>query len=232
MKPKGNPLLIGYKTSPDYFAVRRSVEEEENAVLIALGGSPGVWLAVDGFSQWRQSDGSYLVNVSDPFSSAVQSLPMRNSGSISEIYFNSAWHTIDKMIEIGAVNWAVSRTLLGTDNNTNDGWSFDWTPVDLVQNQHYFFRTEGIDAGSLKGYATILINFDCSQNYIMGDYDNDGVMSISDLIYMVNYFLAGGSEPYGGGWRCDANCDSVVNIADLIYIVNYIFGVTVTPPCY
>lgn len=56
-----------------------------------------------------------------------------------------------------------------------------------------------------------------------GDCDNSGQTSISDVVYLINYIFAGGSEPlpYSAG---DADCDELVSISDAVYLINYIFA--------
>jgi len=59
--------------------------------------------------------------------------------------------------------------------------------------------------------------------YLCGDTNRDGLVNISDAIWIVNYVFAGGDPPmpYEAG---DANCDSVVGISDAVYIINYVFA--------
>ncbi|TET97034.1 MAG: hypothetical protein E3J26_00460, partial [Candidatus Zixiibacteriota bacterium] len=73
----GNEITFDYRRNPDYFLLRGWIEEEERAVIIGLGGTPGVWLAVDGFSEWEQPDGSYLVRLSDPLTGTLMDVAMR-----------------------------------------------------------------------------------------------------------------------------------------------------------
>ena len=54
--------------------------------------------------------------------------------------------------------------------------------------------------------------------------------NLTDLIYLVDYFLYNGPAPIGGTSRADANCDNNINITDIIYYLNYLYG-TVAPPC-
>jgi hypothetical protein len=59
--------------------------------------------------------------------------------------------------------------------------------------------------------------------FLRGDADGDGQISISDVIYLVNYLFIGGPEPmpFEAG---DATGDGEVNISDVIYLVNYLFS--------
>ena len=55
-----------------------------------------------------------------------------------------------------------------------------------------------------------------------GDASCNGVVNLTDVIYLVNYLFKGGPAPcalkYG-----DSNCDTKVNLSDVIYDVNYLF---------
>ena len=59
--------------------------------------------------------------------------------------------------------------------------------------------------------------------YICGDANADGIVNISDAVYLVTYIFSGGPAPVPllSG---DANCDGVVNISDAVYLISYIFG--------
>lgn len=62
-----------------------------------------------------------------------------------------------------------------------------------------------------------------------GDVNGDGSVSISDVVYVINYIFASGPEPqpYSAG---DVNCDGLVSISDAVYLINYIFAGG-SPPC-
>jgi uncharacterized repeat protein (TIGR01451 family) len=58
---------------------------------------------------------------------------------------------------------------------------------------------------------------------ICGDCDADGLVRVSDIVYLVEYIFAGGpapAKPSGG----DVDCNFIVNIADAVYLVNYVFS--------
>jgi hypothetical protein len=66
---------------------------------------------------------------------------------------------------------------------------------------------------------------------LRGDVNNDGIVNVADLTYLVNFLFKGGPKP-----PCleeaDVNGDGVVNVADLTYMVNYYFkGGPAPKPC-
>ncbi|MDP3024334.1 MAG: dockerin type I repeat-containing protein, partial [candidate division Zixibacteria bacterium] len=65
--------------------------------------------------------------------------------------------------------------------------------------------------------------------YSHGDANGDKKVTISDVVYIVNYLFKGGPAPvpFLAG---DANCDGNVNITDVVYLINYLFKGG-TAPC-
>ncbi len=55
---------------------------------------------------------------------------------------------------------------------------------------------------------------------IPGDADGNGIITISDAVFVINYIFGGGPTPCNG----DANCDCIITISDAVYLINYIFG--------
>ncbi len=57
---------------------------------------------------------------------------------------------------------------------------------------------------------------------LYGDANSDKQLSVSDVIYLINYLFKGGPAPaiYETG---DCNCDGDITIADVIYLINYLF---------
>ncbi len=66
---------------------------------------------------------------------------------------------------------------------------------------------------------------------LKGDVNNDGIVNVGDLTFLVNYLFKGGPKP-----PCleeaDVNGDGLVNVADLTFLVNYFFkGGPAPKPC-
>lgn len=64
---------------------------------------------------------------------------------------------------------------------------------------------------------------------LRGDANGDGKVTVSDVVFLVNYLFKGGPVPlpFLSG---DANCDTKVTISDVVYLVNYLFKGG-PPPC-
>ncbi len=214
---------------PNYFTLRRLVEDEEQAVLLALGGKPGIWLIVDGFSGWKQTDNTYLVALGDPFTGVTELFDLRRTHSGSELNYAGHWQPIDLAIAVGAKDWETDRKFIGKDTEEFDSWSVSWTPEDLAPDSRYFIRAEGIDSDGIRSDHTIMLNHNCEQFFVVGDYNGDGVANIIDLAYLAEFVTNDGPQPVGGASRADANGDTHLNITDLVYYINYLYGMADPP---
>ena len=78
--------------------------------------------------------------------------------------------------------------------------------------------------GTERDYVTIKYS-----KFFAGDANADGKVSVSDIVYLVNYLFKGGSSP-APIQRGDANCDGYVTVSDVVYLINYLFKGG-PPPC-
>jgi hypothetical protein len=65
--------------------------------------------------------------------------------------------------------------------------------------------------------------------YITGDANTDGAVSVSDIVYLINYLFKGGASPKPLA-SANVNCDGKVSVSDVIYLINYLFKGG-PPPC-
>jgi hypothetical protein len=68
-------------------------------------------------------------------------------------------------------------------------------------------------------YANIIWGPDC----LCGDDNNDGQVTISDVVYLINYLFRGGPPPIPDVCCGDANGDGQATISDAVYMINYLF---------
>lgn len=55
-----------------------------------------------------------------------------------------------------------------------------------------------------------------------GDANGDGNVSVSDVVYLINYLFKGGPVPVP--WEAgEVNCDGNVSVSDVVYMINYLF---------
>jgi hypothetical protein len=57
---------------------------------------------------------------------------------------------------------------------------------------------------------------------IRGDANDDEEVTVSDVVYLINYLFKSGTAPFP---LCvgDVNCDGEVNVTDVVYLINYLF---------
>jgi hypothetical protein len=59
-------------------------------------------------------------------------------------------------------------------------------------------------------------------NPLGGDADDDGMVDISDVLFIRDYIFYGGAAPHYF-LEGDANCDGSIDISDVVYLIAYIF---------
>ncbi len=61
------------------------------------------------------------------------------------------------------------------------------------------------------------------QYFLAGDADGNGLITISDAVFLIGYIFGGGSapDPLLAG---DADCNGIVTISDAVFLIQYIFG--------
>jgi hypothetical protein len=63
-----------------------------------------------------------------------------------------------------------------------------------------------------------------------GDTNGDENVTLSDIVYLINYLFKGGATPNPIG-SADVNYDESVNLNDIIYLINYLFKSGPPPIC-
>jgi hypothetical protein len=76
------------------------------------------------------------------------------------------------------------------------------------------------------GEAEVVVT---TTTYMCGDANRDGIVDISDVVYLMNYLFIKGPAPIPQA-AGDANHDFIVDAGDVVYLINYLF-VEGPPPC-
>jgi hypothetical protein len=84
---------------------------------------------------------------------------------------------------------------------------------------------ESYGSGTDADYVTIKY-----VQFLRGDASNDDKVTVSDVVYLINYLFKGGPtpNPLQSG---DANCDGQVTVSDVVYLINYLFKGGPPPAC-
>jgi hypothetical protein len=62
-----------------------------------------------------------------------------------------------------------------------------------------------------------------------GNANRDNVVSVSDVVYLVNYLFKGGPKPFM--YYANANGDNKISVTDVVYLINYLFKGGAKPIC-
>ena len=68
---------------------------------------------------------------------------------------------------------------------------------------------------------------------ICGDVNNDGIVNVGDIVYLVSYLYKSGPAPVPMPCVGDVNNDDIVNVGDIVYLVSYLYksGPVPNPNC-
>jgi hypothetical protein len=76
--------------------------------------------------------------------------------------------------------------------------------------------------------STVVVPNQMVPQFLCGDADGTGQVTISDVVFVINYVFAGGlaPDPLLAG---DADCNGLVNISDAVSLINFIFSGGASP---
>ena len=117
--------------------------------------------------------------------------------------------------------WSTSQTPSISGNHTTDGTgtgSFNSTMTDLTPNTTYYVRayatnSEGTAYGEVVSFATL-------QQNLVGDINEDGVISIDDVSVLLSHVLGNISLTGQALINADVNGDGVISIDDVSTLLN------------
>lgn len=81
------------------------------------------------------------------------------------------------------------------------------------------WRVIAVDAAGQESKPSEIATTSIAQAQL-GDTDGDGILSPTDIVYLINYIFGAGPEPVGSG---DVNGDGLTNVLDVFFLINYLF---------
>jgi len=103
---------------------------------------------------------------------------------------------------------------------------FQTTGTDTV----YPFIFELKDRCGAKAVDTVYITVSPPANLLRGDPNGDAFVTVSDVIYIINYLFKSGPPPTNCPKSGDVNCDFKITVSDVVYLISYLFKGG-PPPC-
>jgi photosystem II stability/assembly factor-like uncharacterized protein len=115
--------------------------------------------------------------------------------------------------------------ILGIEDMTNDFNGYYHSTSDRIN----YFDFPYFTNFSKAGIASLAILAQPIKPYVKGDANDDGKVTVSDVVYLINYLFKGGTPPslLEAG---DVNCDGKITVSDVVYLINYLFKGG-PPPC-
>ncbi len=151
--------------------------------------------------------------------------------------------------EVTGIETEAELSWTGGDPNLGDGVSYDvyfgttnppplvvsiqsdttFNPEGLLYYTTYYWKVVAWDNHDTSSSGPVW-RFTTKPEWIYGDCNRDEEISVSDVVYLINYLFKSGPvpDPLQAG---DANCDTEVTGSDVIYLVNYLFKGGQSPGC-
>ncbi|HVP36732.1 MAG TPA: C1 family peptidase [Terriglobales bacterium] len=147
------------------------------------------------------------------------------------------WLSVEKGI-FDTAQVLVNGNPLWTNDSMNDNLDMRWVLQDfdissiadtnpLVQLKYRLRSDEGLHLGGWNIDDVLILGI---SSYKRGDVNGDNNISVTDVIYFINYLFKGGPTPtpLQAG---DANCDGNSTVSDVIFLINYLFKGGPAPAC-
>jgi len=101
----------------------------------------------------------------------------------------------------------------------HDSLGFSRFTTNLDIKRYYYWKVKAYDNWGAQRWSNQTWSFYVS---LRGDTNGDGIIDISDVVYLINYLFIGGPlpVPLAAG---DCNRDTVVDVSDVVSLLNYLF---------
>ncbi|MBK7093376.1 MAG: right-handed parallel beta-helix repeat-containing protein [bacterium] len=84
----------------------------------------------------------------------------------------------------------------------------------------YWWNVKAVGSNGGETWSSQIFRF---RTMTLGDIDGNETVTVSDVVYLVNYIFGGGSElnPIESG---DVDCSGIVTVSDAAYLISYLLG--------
>jgi hypothetical protein len=146
--------------------------------------------------------------------------------SAGNVYVTGYNVTINTACNYVTIKYGTSGDELWMQTYNGPGnWGDHARAITLDDSGNVYVTGESWGIGSNYDYATIKY-----VQFLRGDVNKDHDVTISDVVYLINYLFKSGAAPIPIEQVGDVNCDGTDDIIDAVYLVNYLFK-NGTPPC-
>jgi hypothetical protein len=123
-----------------------------------------------------------------------------------------------------------TNTLVKIKFSVDEGAPSGATLLDLKNVTGPPFMGNLLDYAGGNVYPT-LVDGNFTVRFKCGDADGDGVVNVTDVVYLINYkFLVPPGLPPKPWAAGDVDCNGVINVSDVVYLINFLYLIPPGPP--
>jgi hypothetical protein len=164
-----------------------------------------------------------------PYVNTIDALPPNSninplSGTIWKDTFEVCWSGKDDTLGSGLKDYTI---YVSVDSGPYQIWLSQTTAtcstyLGEFDHTYRFYSVARDNVGNVETVPDTADACIITLSYLVGDCNADKVVTITDVIYLINYLFKGGPEPVPRE-AGDVNCNTLVNVSDVIYLINYLF---------
>jgi hypothetical protein len=135
------------------------------------------------------------------------------------------WLTIMDISGYWGFGWKTTEYSLRYREDAVYSLGIEWVPMEYPPGHEYGYQSLDL--------AFVITGHEGVPPVICGDVNNDGIVNIGDVVYMVSYLYKSGPAPIPQTCVGDVNNDDIVNVGDIVYLVAYLYkgGPVPNPNC-
>jgi len=217
---KSGPLMVGFDYEDGYVIFTtfhnepQQTEPEQKLIRYMVLRQTAGWLLAEAIAYLN----SALYKVQEIIDAINQ----------SETHIYKFKNYFRQLLQI-ILHWSGSEmklTIYKPDGSPYGSWQYTSSPIIVeipdADTGDWEYRITAIQV-PFENYPLALVTGSETPNILLkGDTNRDGKITVSDVVYLINYLFKGGPAPSPLNLG-DANCDSAVTVSDVIYLINYLF---------
>jgi len=150
--------------------------------------------------------------------------PADNGYECSQDTFQFTW---SKSLEVNYSLQYAQDPDFTTGVVTKNGLTDTSYAISLPRQTYYWHAKSYNQCGKESAYQDSPFSF---YVYVSGDASKDGIVDVSDIVYLLNYLYRGGPQP-DPPQSADVYPDQVLDVSDLVFLLNYLYRHGFAPAC-